>query len=127
MSMLDSMLMGLGGAAAVLPGVSSVGASVSIASVCGAERKFALELAYLSQMILTIGLIILDILALTAGKVVLSLPILVCCGFAGLAAAIGTYFGMRVMRVLAANIGFGAFPFYCFGAALFSFMLYLFV
>ena len=43
------------------------------------------------------------------------------------AAAAGTYLGMRVMRILAANIGFSVFPFYCFGAALFSFLLYLFV
>ena len=37
MSILDSLLMGLGGAAAVLPGVSGVGTTISIASACGAQ------------------------------------------------------------------------------------------
>jgi hypothetical protein len=46
---------------------------------------------------------------------------------AAAAAAAGTYFGMRMMRVLAANIGFGMFPYYSFGAALISFILYLMV
>lgn len=127
MSMLDSLLMGLGGALAVLPGVSSVGATISVASVCGSERHFALNLAYLAHMVLTAGLILLDVLAIVAGNVVFSIPILICCVAAAAAAAVGTYFGMRLMRVLASNIGFAVFPYYCFGAALFSFILYLMV
>ena len=127
MSMLDSLLMGLGGALAVLPGVSSVGSTISVASVCGSERHFALNLAYLAHMVLTAGLILLDVLAIVAGNVVFSIPILICCVAAAAAAAVGTYFGMRLMRVLASNIGFAVFPYYCFGAALFSFILYLMV
>ena len=127
MSMLDSLLMGLGGALAELPGVSSVGATISVASVCGSERHFALNLAYLAHMVLTAGLILLDVLAIVAGNVVFSIPILICCVAAAAAAAVGTYFGMRLMRVLASNIGFAVFPYYCFGAALFSFILYLMV
>lgn len=127
MSVLDSLLMGLGGAAAVLPGVSGVGATVSIASACGAQRQFSLGLAYLGHLVLTVGLIILDVIAIVAGNVVLSLPVLMCCLVAAAAASVGTYFGVRLMRTLAANIGFGVFPFYCFGAALFSFILFLMV
>lgn len=127
MSALDSLMMGLGGALAVLPGVSSVGATLSIASVCGSERRFALNLSYLMQMVLTAGLIVLDVLAVVNGNVVFSLPVLICCLVAAAAAAAGTYFGMRFMRILAENTGFGVFPFYCFGAALFSFIIYLMV
>ncbi len=127
MSMLDSLLMGLGGAAAVLPGVSSVGATISIASVCGAERHFGLNLAYLVHMVVTAGLVVMDVMAVVSGNIVLSLPILICCIAAAAAAVVGTYFGMRIMRVLAANIGFGMFPYYSFGAALISFILYLMV
>ena len=57
MSMLDSILMGIGSSLAVLPGISSVGGAVSVASICGSERRFALDLAYLVHMVLTIGLI----------------------------------------------------------------------
>lgn len=127
MSALDSLLMGLGGSLAVLPGVSSVGATLSIASVCGSERHFALNLSYLMQLVITVGLIVMDVMAVVNGNVVFSIPVLLCCLAAAVAAAVGTYFGMRVMRVLAANVGFGVFPFYCFGAALLSFLIYLMV
>ncbi len=127
MSMLDSLLMGLGGALGVLPGVSTVGAMVSVASVCGSERSFGLNLAYLMHMVITAGLIVMDIIAISASNVVLSLPILFCCIAAAAAAAVGTYFGMRLMRVLASNVGFGMFPYYSFGAALIAFILYLMV
>lgn len=127
MSALDSLLMGLGGALAVLPGVSSVGATLSIASVCGSERHFALNLSYLMQLVITVGLIVMDVMAVVNGNVVFSVPVLLCCVAAAVAAAVGTYFGMRVMRVLAANVGFGVFAFYCFGAALLSFLIYLMV
>ena len=127
MSVLDSLFMGLGGALAVLPGVSSVGATISLASICGSERHFGLNLAYLVHIVVTIGLIVMDVLAIAGANVVFSLPILFCCIAAAAAAAVGTYFGMRLMRVLAANIGFGIFPYYSFGAALISFILYLMV
>ena len=87
MSMLDSLLMGLGGALAVLPGVSSVGGMLSVASICGGERKFSLNLAYLTHMVLCGGLIVLDILAILGGKAALNLPILLCCAAAAAAAA----------------------------------------
>jgi len=127
MSVFDSLLIGLGGAAEVLPGVSSVGATISIASVCGAERQFGLTMAYLIHLVVTLGLIVLDVLAVAGGRVVFSIPILICCAAAAAAAAVGTYYGVRFMRVMARNIGFGVFPFYCFGAALFSFILFLMV
>lgn len=127
MSMLDSLLMGLGGALAVLPGVSSVGGMISVASVCGGERKFSLNLAYQVQLILCAGLIVLDILAIFSGKAVLNVAVLLCCLAAAIAAAVGTYLGMRLMRILAENIGFSAFPYYSFGAALLAFIFYLMV
>jgi undecaprenyl-diphosphatase len=125
MSMFDSLLMGLGGGLGALPGVSAVGGMLSVASVCGSERLFALNLAYVTNIVLTAGLVVLDILEIVATKVVINMSILISCGVAALAAAVGTYFGMRVMRVLAANEGFGFFAFYSFGCALLSFVFYL--
>lgn len=127
MSALDSLLMGLGGVASVLPGVSAVGTTLSIGSVCGAERQFALNMSYLMQLILTAGLIVFDLLAVINGNVAVNIPVLICCVTAAAAAGVGTYFGMRFMRALAANDGFGMFPFYSFGAGLFSFIIYLMV
>ena len=128
MSGLEGMLIGLGASVSVLPGVSSVGGALSVASVCGAERSFALSMTYLMQMVLTVGLLGFDLAAVVAaGFGGLSAMILLGYILAAAAAFAGTYLGIRAMRMLAVNIGFSIFAFYSFGAALLSFMLYLMV
>ena len=128
MSGLEGLLMGFGASLSVLPGVSSVGGALSVASVCGAERTFALNMTYLMHMLLTVCLIGFDLAALFAsglggiGAVTLLGYVL-----AAAAAFGGTYLGIRIMRALAVNIGFSMFAYYSFGAAVFSFMLYLMV
>ena len=127
LSALDGLLMGLGGGLAVLPGVSSVGAMLSVASVCGSERQTALNLSYLAHLVLTLGLIARDILAVFNSDVVFSIPVLGCCIAAAAAAGVGTYFGVRLMRLLANHIGYSMFFLYSFGAGIFSFIIYLMV
>lgn len=128
MSGLEGMLIGLGASVSVLPGVSSVGGALSVASVCGAERSFALSMTYLMQMVLTVGLLGFDLAAVVAaGFGGLSAMMLLGYILAAAAAFAGTYLGIRAMRMLAVNIGFSIFAFYSFGAALLSFMLYLMV
>ena len=128
MSALEGLLIGIGGSVSVLPGVSAVGGAVSVASVCGAERTFALNLTYLMQMVLTIGLIVFDFAAVfAAGIGGLTFMVFLRYLIAAIAAFLGAYGGIRAMRMLAVNIGFSIFAFYSFGAALLSFMLYLMV
>ena len=128
MSGLEGLLIGLGASVSVLPGVSSIGGALSVASVCGAERTFALNMTYLMQMVLTIGLIAFDLAAVfAAGVSGLSVMVLIHCLLAAAAAFGGTYLGIRAMRMIAVNIGFSVFAFYSFGAALLSFLLYLMV
>jgi len=128
MSALEGLLMGLGGAVSVLPGVSSVGASTAVASVCGAERSFALNLTYLMHMVLTIALIGFDFAAIFAADIGnLTVGILVTYLLAAASAFAGAYAGIRVMRLLAVNVGYTIFALYSIGAAMLSFMLYLMV
>ena len=127
MTSLDGLLMGLGGGLAFLPGVSSVGAMLSVASACGAERQCALSLTYLAQFVVCMGSLILDVLAVVNENVVFSIPVVISCFVAAVAAAAGTYLGVRVMRLLARHTGFDVFFLYSFGAGLFSFIIYLLV
>lgn len=128
MSALEGILIGLGGAASVVPGISSVAGATSVASACGAERTFALNLTYLMHMVLTIGLIAFDLAALfAAGLGSLSFTVLLTYIVAAAAAFIGAHFGIRAMRMMAVNIGYSIFALYSFGAALISFVLYLMV
>lgn len=126
MSRVDGLMMGLGGAASAFPGVSSIGAAVSVSMVRGTDRAYAVNMALLMHMAVTVGLIIFDFIALFTGGVgTFSFGILVAYLVAGLSAFAGAWLGIRLIRVLAVHIGFDIFAYYCWGAALLAFILYL--
>lgn len=128
MSTLDGLVLGLGGAIAIIPGVSSVATMTTIASVRGAERTFALNITYLIQMLITAGLVIFDVIAVFhTGVSHISFGVLLSYLMAAATSFAGTYFGVKAMRSLAVNIGYGIFAFYSIGAALLSFILFLMV
>ena len=126
LSRLEAVLMGLGGAASVLPGISSVGAMCSIGSVCGAERSYILNISLLMQMVITAGLIFFDFISLfTVGFGVGGFGGFLACLLAAAAAFAGTFYGIKIMRTMAVNIGFGIFAYYSIGLAIMAFVLYL--
>lgn len=128
MSALEGLLIGLGGATSIVPGISAIGGVNAVASVCGAERTFALNLSLLTNMVLTVGLIAFDFATVYASGVSnMSFTVLLTYLLSAGAAFGGAYLGIQTMRALAVNIGFTIFAFYSFGAALFSFVLYLMV
>ena len=78
LSRVEGLLVGLGGALGILPGVSAVGSALSVASICGVERSYGLNMALLMNMFIQVGLIVLDVLALiSVGAGTLSFLILV--------------------------------------------------
>lgn len=125
MSRVEGLLIGLGGAISTIPGISCVGAGVSIATVCGAEKNYALNISLLMTIPVTIGLIAMDILAILGAKVALSFGLIFSCLLCGIAAFAGVFFGIRAMRTALANISMSIFGLYCWSAALFTFILYL--
>lgn len=126
MSRLEGMLMGLGGAVSILPGVSSIGGMTALGSLCGGERTFVLNISLLVQMAVTAVLMVFDVLSLIAiGAGTVSFIILLSYVLAAAAAFVGVFLGVRIMRTLAVNIGYNGFAYYCLGLALFSFIFYL--
>lgn len=126
MSRLDGLMMGLGGAAAALPGISAVGAATSVAVIRGTDRVYAVNMALLMQMAVTVGLLIHDFIALFMGNAgALSFGILMGYLLAAICAFVGTFLGIRLVRSLAVHRGFDIFAYYCWGAAFFAFILYL--
>ena len=125
-SPLEGLLMGLGGATAIVPGISSVGATASVLLLRGADRTFALNMALLLQMAVSAGMVIMDVIAMsTVGIGIISFSAILYCIFAAAAAFAGVFLSIKIMRILAVNIGFNAFAFYNLGLALFSFILFL--
>lgn len=126
LSRVEGLLMGLGGAASVLPGISAIGTATSIGSVCGVERSYGLNMALLMNLAVTVGLIVFDVLAIVSGGVeTLSFGIVLSYILSAAAAFLGTTLGIKVMRGLAGESGFAFFAYYCWGVALFTFILNL--
>ncbi len=123
---LEGLLMGIGGAASVLPGISGIGASLSIGSLCGVERTYALSITLLMELVVITGLIVFDIIGMvTVGLGVFSFLIFVKYLVSAVAAFAGAYLGIRILSALAEEAGYSLFAYYCWGAALFAFILNL--
>lgn len=125
-SRVEALLMGLGGIASVLPGISAMAVTTSISSVCGVERGYGLSMALLMNLFLNIGLLIHDALGIAAGGLeTLSLQLVAGYILTAAAAFAGTLLGIRLMRRLAEGEGYSVIGLYCFGMSLFIFILNL--
>lgn len=126
MTKLDGLFMGLAGGASVLPGVSRIGAVASANILRGADAKNALKWALLFSIPALSFLIGFDIYTVvTQGIAVSGIFAAVQCLLCGAVAFTGAYFAIIFARFLAINAGFSGFAYYSWGAALFSFILYL--
>ncbi len=126
LSRVEGLLMGLGGAVSILPGISAVGSATSIGSVCGVDRNYALTMALLMDLFLMAGFVFYDAMTIAAGGMgTVSFGILIQYLLTALCAFGGTFLGVKLMRQLAANQGYGFLGLYSFGLALFTFILNL--
>ena len=125
-SPFEGLLIGFGGGTAILPGISSVGSTLTIFQLRGADRVFALNMTLLLQMAVTAGLVVMDIVTMSSmGIGIISFTAIVYCILSAAAAFSGVFLGIKILRILAVNIGFNMFAFYNLGLALFSFILFL--
>ncbi len=125
---LEGVLMGLGAGASVLPGISTVGIMVSIASVCGIERLYGLNMTFIVKLFFLIGLMAYDVLAIiTDGLGGLTVMLLIQYIFTAALSFGAAMLGIRTLRKLAPEHGFHTFGVYCWGLALFTFILNLVV
>ena len=126
LSRVEGLLMGLGGATSVLPGFSSVGSSISIASICGVERNYALNMSLMMNFVVNAGFAFYDIRSISANGIgMLSFMVVVQYAVIAAVAFGGTFLAIRLMRRLAESRGYLIFAFYCWGIALFTFILNL--
>ena len=83
-------------------------------------------MALMMNMGITVGLMVYDVLGIVSnGFGILSVWVLIQYLFAAAAAFAGAMLGIKVMRHLAAGQGFSVFGVYCWGLALFTFILNL--
>ena len=127
-SPMESLQMGLGSGAVVLPGISSVGACYSMGILHGVDRGYMIHLAMMMHMMVSAGLMVCDALRLIpAGMPAVSGGAVLSWALAAAASAAGTALGFRILKAVASRKGLTGFSFYSFGLALFTFILYLMV
>ncbi len=126
MSGLDSILIGLLGGLSIFPGISRMGASFSIASIRGADREKALNWCLLLGIPAMIVLCFFDLaFMIIVGTGLYGFADFVKALVAGVFSFGGTYFGLWILKRFSARSEFGVFAYYCWGLALFMFVINL--
>lgn len=126
MTQLDSLLIGGVASLSAFSGISRVGCVTSTAIARGADRHNSLNWAFLISVPALLLLMGMDVLQMFAGNVAINFwgsffTYLLSAG----AAYIGGYYSIKFMKFLTVRLGFSGFSYYCWGASLFSFLLYL--
>lgn len=123
---VEGILMGMGGALSVFPGISGIGAAVSVGSVCGVDRTYALNMSLMMGMGITGCLIVYDMIGVVSGGILgITILIVLKCLLSAAAAFSGAYLGIKIMRSLVSEVGISFFAYYCWGLALLTFVLNL--
>ncbi len=125
---LDSLLIGVFGGFSALPGISRVGGCLSCAIARGADQTKAYNWILILSIPALILLVVLDIISIfIAGFGPISLMGILGWIVSAIAAFAAAYSGIYFMRRLLSQSDITFFSFYCWGIALLSFFLYLFV
>ena len=120
-TLLDALLVGLGQAVALCPGISRSGMTITTGCFAGFERRFAVRFAFLLSIPAVIGANILSLRdALEAGIDWASVPAYL----VGVAvAAVSGYACIRLLRYIADKGRFGAFAYYCWAVGALTLVL----
>ncbi len=129
LSPADGLLMGLGAMTGAVPGFSFVGGAMTVASVRGVRRSYALRFAWI---LLCAGLaanVGLDLLTLIGSGFQFEMKQILWALLGGAAAAAGAYLSIHAMLALTrpAEDTLSGFSFYNWGLALLCFALFLLV
>ena len=125
MSRKDSLILGFSGALGVIPGFSRIGTMISVGLMKGCDRSYILDIAMLASVPFLLGMILVDVVMLIMAGVVLKGIFLLSCLMAMLAAFVGAWIAMLIMRYLSVESNFNAFAYFNWGVAVFAFLVYL--
>ncbi len=127
MSPMDSLIMGLGGALAMIPGVSRMAGLITGGMIRGTDQTKVLDYALLLSVPVLVILLGFDVYAVIVAKLTVTLAQLLIWLVAGGIAFGGGYISILLMRFLSIRSGFHTLCYYSWGMALFSFVLYLMI
>lgn len=126
MSGMDAFLIGFSSALGVVPGISRVGMGISISMMRGVEPRRAADWAVLISIPAVAALCVADIIVIATGTAgTLSFLLLVKYLTSAVFACLGSLLGIRALKFLAANRVIGWVSYYCWGLAMFAFVLFM--
>jgi len=115
-TMLDALIVGLGQAVAVVPGLSRSGTTISIGMMRGFDRKFAVRFSFLMSIPAIFGANILEVgAAVKAGLHAEMIPIYI---LGMLISMVSGYFAIKLVNLLATKGKFGLFAYYCWAVGI---------
>lgn len=128
MSGWDGVMIGLFGALSAIPGVSRVGSINFYTTMRGVDRNHSLNWAFLLSVPALLLFMVFDIVNLfTLPLGTVSFVTFLLYLVSAIAAYLGGYLSISLMRYLSVHTGFAGFAYYSWGAAMFTFVLYLIV
>ena len=125
----DGALMGIGCGLSAIPGVSGVGAAVSLGLIRGADRRYAVRFAWILLCVCLGESLGIDVLRIVGAGMEWKLTMVLSALLAGVCAAVGTALAVRLMFALIRRGGAGisGFRYYNWGLALLCMALFLLV
>ncbi len=112
-TMVDALIVGIGQAIAVCPGLSRSGTSISAGMLRGFDRSFAVRFSFIMSIPAVLGANIISIKdAMEAGIDTSLMPMYI---VGTIVAAVSGYFAIRLVNLLADKGKFGNFAYYCWG------------
>lgn len=126
MSRVQGLLIGLGGTIGIIPGLSTVAGAYTVSSLCGVDKKYRMNVIFLLTLFVYVGRILFDFLALVSlGLGGITFGEIILCLLSGVVAFGGAMLAVKLLRSLMEEIGSAVFGFYCWGIALFTFIMNL--
>lgn len=122
-SLLDILIVGVGQALAVVPGLSRSGTTISAGLARGFDREFAVRFSFLLSIPAVLGANILSLADAIQEGIDWSLMPVYLAGVA--AAAVFGYLAIRLLKFISQKGSFGGFAYYCWGAGLVTLLLSL--
>lgn len=120
-TVLDALVVGIGQAIAVVPGLSRSGTSITAGLSRGFDRQFAVRFSFIMSIPAVLGANLLTLVdALGEGVDWSQLPMYL---LGMVTAAVSGYASIRLLRYIADKGRFGGFAYYCCGAGIVTLIL----
>ena len=122
-TIVDALLVGVGQAIAVVPGLSRSGTTISCGMARGFSREFAVKFSFLMSIPAVLGANLLSLIDAVQAGIDWSLMPMYIAGV--ISAAVFGYLAIWLLKFITKKGSFGGFCYYCWGAGLVTLILSL--